>query len=180
MKKHTRVLTLILAAMLILSVGCATQPEPTAPPTSPEAEEPEIEPHPMPEVDPLPDAPSPFEGYDIIVNGVPAPSGFHHTVAGEIMPTHVTLLPVLNALGTSVNISNNHVVMEGMNGEITFTVGGNDFTVAGNTITLAHASYQTDGTIYVPLTFFREVYGAANTYFEGGHVFIDTEGPQMH
>jgi len=125
----------------------------------------------------------PWTNYQVIVNGRPVTGGFYETAAGEDMPTHITLLPVLAALEAKVNASygpSGLVTVEGRKGEITFNNDSADFTVNGETIALPHASFVIDGTIYVPFLFFREVFGVGSAYFEGGHVFIDDEAaPDM-
>ena len=93
------------------------------------------------------------------------------------MPTHVVLMAVLYALDQApVSVSGGHVTVEGLNGTITFEINSEDFVVDGETINLAGmTAFELDGTIYVPIRFFRDVFGMNNAYFSGGIVNINNE-----
>lgn len=116
--------------------------------------------------------------YPIIVNGkgVAADSII---VGDSDFPTHVPLLPVAEALDAEVTIDNeiNEITMEGLKGNISFAVGSENFVVNGETITLTQPVVKIYGVIYVPILFFRDVFGAGNAAWIGGHVYIDTHAP---
>jgi len=92
-------------------------------------------------------------------------------------PTHIPLIPVAEALGSEVNWNTNtrRVTLEGLNGEISFIVGSNDFEVDGETFTMNQSSEEIDGELYVPILFFRNIFGAGSAIFSGGIVEINTE-----
>jgi len=92
----------------------------------------------------------------------------------EYWPTHVTLMAVLDVFGTAIAVEDGVVTMEGLNGEITFAVGSNEFDVDGETVTLDDESLEIHGTLYVPLAFFRDVFGALSASVLSGEVNIDT------
>ena len=98
-----------------------------------------------------------------------------------IFPTHVSLMAVDSALGMDVfwNLQTDEASFTGLNGFVMFVVGSADFIVEGETITLDQESLRIDDEIYVPIQFFRDVFGAGSAYFSGGHVFIHTEGGDM-
>ena len=111
----------------------------------------------------------------VIVNGQPVPGAFLLDDY-DGLPTHVMLMPVLAALGTGgINVDSGKVTLEGAAGSISFTTWSGDFNVNGQLITLAEESFEVDGTIYVPIAFFQEVYGMKRAVFYGGYVFIDNE-----
>jgi len=97
-----------------------------------------------------------------------------HTAAGSDFPTHIPLLPVAYALGTAVTINDSSVTLEGRNGTITFTVGAVHFNVDGRNVELWQPSLLVDGEIYVPIPFFRDVFGMGSAMWMSGHVHLDT------
>jgi len=121
--------------------------------------------------------------FPIIIDGQRGVSADWHTVEGEDFPTHVPLLPVAAALGVTVDIVDSfppEVNMEGRNGQINFTVGVYDFIVAGRSVELWQPSLLIDGEIYVPIPFFRDVFGMGSARWISGHVHLDTEADDMH
>jgi len=129
----------------------------------------------MPEMDVL--------GYLVVVDGEGVPGASFEFVGDDaIFPTHVSLMALDSTLGMDVfwNMQTEEVSLMGLNGFATFTVGSADFVVNGETITLDQESVRVGDEIYVPIAFFRDVYGAAGAYFSGGSVFIDTEETDMN
>ncbi|MCL2383559.1 MAG: copper amine oxidase N-terminal domain-containing protein [Oscillospiraceae bacterium] len=120
-----------------------------------------------------------WDRYPIIVNGVGITDETQMIGEDAIWPTHVPLVAVMEALEKSVEVDGDEVTVEGLNGEITFTVGSTDFEVDGERIVLPQSSVEVDGTIYVPLRFFRDVFGGS-AYFSGGNVFVNTAADEMH
>ncbi|MCL2852086.1 MAG: copper amine oxidase N-terminal domain-containing protein [Defluviitaleaceae bacterium] len=82
-------------------------------------------------------------------------------------------------LGASVswNYDTREVTVEGMNGTIIFPVGSADFAVNGVVVSLAHPSMLIGDTTYVPILFFRDVFGMNNAYMHAGEAHIDNEEP---
>jgi len=175
-------LALVLIAVVIALIGCSNPPAAPVEPNIPEEPQTQENGQDVSALDEE-DFFHPWTNYQVIVNGQPVMGGFYLIPPGEELPTHVTLLPVLAALEAGVNASyepSGMVTVEGRKGEITFNTGSEDFTVNGETITLPYASFVNDGTIYVPLLFFREVFGVGSAFFEGGYIFIDDEeAPDM-
>ena len=95
--------------------------------------------------------------------------------------THVELIPVAEYLGAEVewNLETGEVNLEGLNGNISFIVGSNDFTVNGETVTLHHASEDFYGMLAVPVLFFRDVFGMASAYSFEGRIYIGSEESDM-
>jgi len=120
--------------------------------------------------------------FPIIIDGQRGVAADWHTAEGEDFPTHIPLLPVAAALGVTVDIAYSfppEVNMEGRNGQINFTVGMYEFSVAGHLIELWQPSLLIDGDIYVPIPFFRDVFGMGAARWMGGHVHLDTETDDM-
>ncbi|MCL2527039.1 MAG: copper amine oxidase N-terminal domain-containing protein [Defluviitaleaceae bacterium] len=111
----------------------------------------------------------------VIVNGLPIHWAIPRIVGDGYFPTHVPLEAIADALGSHVNWNHaeGDIVMEGLNGTIVFHAGMSDFAVGGSLITLNQPSIVIDGVIYVPIAFFRDVYGMNNAMVYGGHVVID-------
>ena len=111
----------------------------------------------------------------IIVNGNPVHGAEYMIIGGGYFPTHVPLLAVAWALGTHVywNQADGDIALEGHNGNIIFQAGTGDFAVSGSLITLDQPSVVVDEVVYVPIAFFREVFGMNNAMFYGGRVVID-------
>ena len=122
-------------------------------------------------------------GYLVVVDGEGVPGASFEFVGDDaIFPTHVSLMALDSILGMDVfwNMQTEEVSLMGLNGFATFTVGSADFVVNGETIALDQESVRVGDEIYVPIAFFRDVYGAAGAYFSGGSVFIDTEETDMN
>ena len=114
----------------------------------------------------------------VLVNGVPVPDAFPMSIDLEhpYMPTHVVLMAVLRVLEAPVTSLGGVVTVEGPGGTITFEINSEDYTVNGEVITLdGLPSFMVNGTVYVPIRFFRDVFGMNNAYFEGGTVQINNE-----
>ena len=116
--------------------------------------------------------------FPIIIDGQRGVTANWHTAEGEDFPTHIPLIPVAAALGAIVDAAYTfppEVTMQGLLGQITFTVGSYDFYVNGNEVELWQPSLLVDGDIYVPIAFFRDIYGMGQAMWMGGHVYLDTE-----
>ena len=120
--------------------------------------------------------------YDIVVDGEGL-VGAHVIFAVEdaIFPTHLELVPVAEFLGSEVewNRDTNEVTLEGLNGSISFMVGSDDFTVNGETVNLHLSSVDFYGTLYVPVLFFRDVFGMASAYSLEGRFYISSLASDM-
>jgi len=125
-----------------------------------------------------------WTNYDIIVNGVGVTNANHRIFDDGYFPTHIPLMPVVVALGFDGVIYDGNpkaVSLEGINGAISFVVGSYDFTLNDEVITLFHPSVEYNGDIYVPIPFFRAVFGAGNAGWMGGYTYIDTHAvDDMH
>jgi len=120
--------------------------------------------------------------HSIIIDGEIGVEANLHTAFGSDFPTHVPLAPVAAALGAVIDINDTNpptVTMEGLNGTIRFTVGSYLFDVAGSTVELWQPSLFVGNDIYVPIPFFRAVYGMGQAMWMSGHVHIDTEADDM-
>ena len=95
--------------------------------------------------------------------------------------THVELAPVAEFLGSEVewNQETGEVTMEGRIGQISFMVGSNEFTVDGQTVTLHHEAVDFYGSLYVPVLFFRDVFGMGAAYSFEGRIYINTDEDDM-
>ena len=114
----------------------------------------------------------------IIIDGRMGIAANLYTADGEDFPTHIPLIPVANALGVTVDVAYSdppQVTLEGRNGEIGFTVGSNNFGMGNQTVSLWHPSLLIGDEIYVPILFFRDVFGMGQAMWMGGIVNIDTE-----
>lgn len=192
MLNFKRVSLLLLALLLALSFAACTEGNPVDEPLpGPPIEEPPHEEDmddneyttPVPPIGDLDDMDdTDWSQYAVIIDGVGV-SGASLQMIGEdeIFPTHVSLMALEQALNTDIfwNLQTDEVFFPGLNGNIHFFAGSADFTVDGETITLAQEALRIDDELYVPIQFFRDVYGASAAYFSGGHVFIHTEGGDM-
>jgi len=97
-----------------------------------------------------------------------------------IFPTHVPVEAVANAFGVQVSWDRdtNIVTMEGLNGAVSFVIGSEDYVVNGETVTI-QASLDFYGTVYVPIRFFSEVFGAGSAYSQHGQIFINIAESDM-
>ena len=123
-----------------------------------------------------------FTHYDIVIDG----EGLVGPLALFLEPdvnfqTHVELVPVAEFLGTEVNWdqATNEVTLTGKLGDITFTVGTNDFAVDGQVVTLHGESVDFYGHLFVPVLFFRDVFGMGAAYSFEGRIIINTEPDDM-
>ena len=124
------------------------------------------------------DIPEPGAEVTVFVNGVAVPGAFPMSIDPEHpeTPTHIVLMEILHVLEAPVTVTDGVVTIEGLKGTITFEVDSEDYLVNGRVITLSNLpSFVNDGTIYVPIRFFRDVFGMNNAYFEGGTVQINNE-----
>ena len=115
--------------------------------------------------------------YDIIIDGVGLPGVYpRFSDDNDLFPSMVPLVLVGFHLGYDVfwDVETNVVSLEGLNGPISFEVGSNYFTVADESIALPQPSMEIDGNVYVPVLFFRDVYGMEGAYSIGGQIFIET------
>ena len=93
-------------------------------------------------------------------------------------PTHVSLLPVLAMFNLAVGMEDGVVTMTGLGErEITFTIGSNEFDVDGETVELYGESLREYDGIYVPVAFFRTVFGAGSAATMSGELHIGTHAP---
>jgi hypothetical protein len=176
--------TALAVMATLLFAACApadtadVPPPPTA--TAPSGEGPQVMPPEgmRPGVQPGPGVDIDWSTYPIIVDG----TGLELeplTVGDAMAPTHVPVFPVAAVLGSRVDAASvvrdgAIVTLDGLLGPITFTAGSADFDLAGASITLDEPSVVVDGILYVPLSFFRDVFGAAAAYWLDGHVHIET------
>ena len=162
---------LISAAVLLMFVFFActeneSYNEPIYSPTAP----PETELPPYDEDEEWPEWPT------IIIDGVGLEGSYLANPLGEIFPTHIPLEMVANALGATVESDDAGYVsvISGFNGDITFTPETNVFYVEGEAVELQLQAYIEDDVIYVPIAFFRDVFGAGSATLESGEVHIRT------
>ena len=124
--------------------------------------------------------------FPIIIDGNTGVAADWYTVDGEDFPTHIPLMPVAEGLRVLETVAIDDadpqiITLEGLNGTITFTVGSNEFAVDGNTVELWHSSLLVNDEVYVPISFFRDVFGMGAASWMGGHVHLDTHGADdMH
>jgi len=183
MKKFKKALPFALVAMLLLLSACRTTTNTNDnPPAEGDSSQPVILPE---EIDPD-DVDADYENdFDmdyvwptIYVNGEGIPGVDHIIVGDDIFPTHVPLIPVAEALGVTVTIDDTApatVTLAGLNGNISFAVGSEDFMVNGEVMTLNQPSVEIDGVVYVPVMFFRDVFGGS-AFSSGGEVHISADG----
>jgi len=119
-----------------------------------------------------------WAGIHIIIDGRKGIVADLHTAEGEDFPTHVPLIPVTRALGIEVHMEYSDpmgAALEGLLGPISFTIGSPRFMVSNRTVDLWHPPILVNGEIYVPIPFFRDVYGMGQAMWMGGIVYIDAE-----
>ncbi|MCL1935598.1 MAG: copper amine oxidase N-terminal domain-containing protein [Defluviitaleaceae bacterium] len=116
-----------------------------------------------------------WSNYPIIVDSVGLTDSFVE-MNGTI---YVPLRSVSVALGAEViwNSNDNSIQIIGSGDSFSAFVYLNEnlFTRDAEQIELSHPAELVNGTTYVPLSFFREVFGMNNAYFEGGHVHINND-----
>jgi len=166
MKKSIITIALTLLIMAVGLSACSGQED--APPQQQEQETGEID----------------WSQFPIIINGEIGVRADWHTAPGEDFPTHIPLMPVLDALGVSASVEYSDppsVTLEGLNGTINFTVGSNVFFVDGQPVEVWQPSVLIGADIYVPIPFFRVVYGMGSAAWMSGHVHLDMQAmDDMH
>ena len=117
--------------------------------------------------------------YPVTVNGVGLPGIEPITVGDSIWPNYLPLRPIMQHLGIPIawNGDTREVIINSPQGEITFRIDMPYFAVAAEdgavyTHTL-DAPVIIDGYTFVPIRFFRDVFGFNNAYFASGVVVID-------
>jgi hypothetical protein len=120
-----------------------------------------------------------YEWPAVIVDGVGVQGSSHRIVGDDIFPNYVSLEPVAQALGAQVSVRGNSISLQGLSGGISFEIGSADFAINGTTVALDQPALEFDGVIYVPIPFFRDVFGAGSAFFSGGEVHISADGGDM-
>ena len=117
----------------------------------------------------------------IIIDGVGLAGSYTITVGESDFPTHIPLVMVAEALNSTVhwNTDTNAVALTGRNGNITFTAGNANYMVQNEAFDWLAPSVVQNGNLYVPIPFFRVVFGMGQSAWFGGHVTISTEGDDM-
>jgi hypothetical protein len=107
----------------------------------------------------------PWELSPVLIGGEPVMGASLEFVSDDdIWPTHVSLRPVADHLGETLawDEAARTVTMSGPYGPITITIGVDGAVIIGS-------------RTYVPISFFREVYGFRNAFFHAGNVFINND-----
>ncbi|MCL1844200.1 MAG: copper amine oxidase N-terminal domain-containing protein [Defluviitaleaceae bacterium] len=126
-----------------------------------------------------------WSGYDIVItmDGVSfgVPGANHATVGDSIFPNYVPLRAITEILGfvPEWNAETREITVDGLRGEITFRVDMPYYAVvsptgAASTYTLDPPIIINDIT-YVPVRFFRDVFGFNNAWWTGGNISLDNE-----
>lgn len=114
------------------------------------------------------------EFYPIIINGIGLQNAdFHFITANGTEEVFVPLRVIVESLNGVVGW-NNETQEIMVNDNISFVLGDTEFFLEGESIALS-PSKLIDEVAYVPLNFFRLVFGMNNAFFEGGQVTIDNE-----
>ena len=121
---------------------------------------------------------SPWDNYPIIVNGMGLSVNFIFYGEEENEDIFVPLRPVAVALGADIGWDPSTAQIT-VGDNISFTLGSNDFNRNDEIISLRSPSMLVEGTTYVSISFFRDIFGMNNAYFEGGHVTINNEEPMV-
>jgi len=113
----------------------------------------------------------------VVVNGTELNNIEWIIINEDWFPTHVPLRAIAEALGANLNwnAATGTISLEGLNGIITFNPGSAAFYVNGTPITLQYAAMIYNDLTFVPISFFRVVFGMNNAYFEGGTVSINND-----
>jgi hypothetical protein len=164
------ILAALIATLAMVATGCAAPPAPGNTGALPPGD---IAVLPPQDMQPGPDPDIDWSVYPVIIDGIGLEIN-PITVGDSIFPTHLPLGPVAAMLGSAATIDADTVRLDGLAGPIRFIVGSADFVVDGTTVTLEAPAIIVDGTLYVPISFFRTVFGAGAAYFAGGHVYIET------
>jgi len=172
---------MLIAALLAVSAcgGTETAPPANEPPYVAEGNQ-TNEP---PETQPDNQEPIDWSLYPIIIDGSIGVAANPYFPDGDDFPTHVPLIPIAEALNSAVNWNRDtgEVTLQGLNGSISFVVGDEDYDVDGETVSLWLPSMLVDGELYVPIPFFRNIFGMGSAMWMSGHVYIDTHATDdMH
>jgi len=190
MKKFKKALPFALATVMLLLGACGTTTNtndyPPAADNPPNYEQPVTLPEDIDidddiDVDYDTDVDADYVWPTIFVNGEGLPGVGHRIVGDDIFPTHVPLFPIAAALGVEVYTEDMYpmnVILEGLNGRIFFTIGSEEFSVDGETVTLNLPALEIDNEIYVPIPFFRDVFGGS-AFSSAGEVHISADGEDM-
>jgi len=116
--------------------------------------------------------------YFVIVNGMDVEADLYSEY-GATYPTHTSLLPIAQALGEIVSWDRDtgFMFMGGLNGTILMQVGSENFEVNNEIISLSEPILLlgSQHLIYVPISFFSDVFGVTSAYFSEGLFVISTE-----
>ena len=184
---------LMIVFMLVFVVAACTNGEPSSnadETAGSPADESVVEPTPAPPVDePIAEPVPPIEedldeedlivievpDGDITVNGRVIPGTILETFDGSNQPTHASLWVLGSAMEWDVywQFDTGDVSFMGVDGFIHFIVGSKDYKVGDTVITLDRESVRVDDEVYVPIEFFKDVFGADRVEFSNGHLYID-------
>jgi hypothetical protein len=112
--------------------------------------------------------------YYIVVNGVGLGYEFY-TPEGAAAPTHVPIMPVLNALG--IDFTHNHVSpmvfsLSGDFGSIDITDRSYTVLFNGEELDMSDEAMMLGRNFYAPIVFFSEILELSTVEFSGGYVTI--------
>ena len=171
---------LAIGCILGLGTACGSDIEPAQVVADPvdAAPTPIATPAPTPEVE---EPPSASGAFPIVVDGEELGSTAKAVGADQIFPNYLPLVAVADALGATdfggvaglgatavAGGTFNFRTPAGRN--ISGIIGSPDFTAGTTAVSLAEPALAIDGLVYVPLSFFREVFGVPSVFFEGGQV----------
>jgi len=106
----------------------------------------------------------------VVVNGEGVQNANHRN-----FPTHVSLQPVISALGLEPHIVNEDtgaIEITGSRGNVSFIIGSDVFYLNGQAVILGSPAMQVGSMIYVPVSFFAEIFGIDNVYYDQGQILI--------
>jgi len=188
-------LVFVMVVMLVFAVASCTNGEPLGDAEEPagsgsSSDESAAEPTPAPPIDepiavPVPPIEENLDEEDFIVievpdaaitvNGRVIPGTSLEAFDGSNQPTHASLWVLGSALEWDVywQFDTGDVSFMGVDGFIHFIVGSKDYKVGDTVIKLAHESVRVDDEVYVPIEFFKEVFGAERVELSNGHLYID-------
>ena len=118
--------------------------------------------------------------YPVIIEDVGVPGATLYAAGDSIFPNYVSLRAVTEFLGFVPKWDGElrQVVVPSSRGDISFRIGSSYFALVGPEInegfTLDLPAIIVNDKTYVPIRFFRDVFGGFNNvWFEGGHLFMD-------
>ncbi|MCL2353356.1 MAG: copper amine oxidase N-terminal domain-containing protein [Defluviitaleaceae bacterium] len=113
------------------------------------------------------------ENYGILVEGRMVDALWRYIDGGFYVPFRA----VVNLLrfGHTIGWDAGHITVNNGEADIAFSINSKYFVVGGETITLDHPALLINETTYVPLNFFREVFGVNNAYIHEGQVTINND-----